>query len=101
MVGNIVRSGSGRTKGYQSSVGRTFVLSRSQELHERLAAPLTDQMAPYPTPQSLPEFDYHLTRNWPALDSQRLLELPDDCCSHLGHSFQKSHGSRSGLLAGR
>lgn len=43
MVGNIVRSGSGRTKGCQSSVGRTFVLSRSQKLHQRLAAPLTEQ----------------------------------------------------------
>ena len=39
MVGNIVRSGSGRTKGYQSSVGRTFVLSKWQEPHERIAAP--------------------------------------------------------------
>ena len=39
MVSHIVRSVRGRAKGCQSSVGRTFVLSKWQEPHERIAAP--------------------------------------------------------------
>lgn len=43
MTGNIVRPGSGRAKGCQSSAGRTFVVSQGQQPHERIAAALTEQ----------------------------------------------------------